>query len=105
MSVLKAFRYFMANPRYTILYRVGKPATVLQAITGQSSRGYESLRDELEQARHRALAPLRAAVAQCQEEQRQKTEAQRRKVQEQFKALIGSNHNGPVMSKPRQRAD
>jgi predicted O-methyltransferase YrrM len=47
MSVLKAFRYFMINPRYTLLYRLGKPATVLQAVAGRQSPGYESLRDEL----------------------------------------------------------
>jgi predicted O-methyltransferase YrrM len=48
MSVLKALRYFTANPRYTILYRVGKPVAVLEAVAGQASSGYESLREELE---------------------------------------------------------
>jgi predicted O-methyltransferase YrrM len=49
MSVFKALRYFVANPRYTVLYRWGNPATVLQAVTGQRSTRYEVLRDELVQ--------------------------------------------------------
>jgi predicted O-methyltransferase YrrM len=48
MSVLKALRYFTANPRYTVLYCVGRPATVLRSVTGRAAPGYEALRDELE---------------------------------------------------------
>lgn len=47
MSVLKAFRYFVANPRYTVQYRFGNPATILRAVTGQTSPAPETLRDEL----------------------------------------------------------
>ena len=58
-------------------------------------------REELEQARDRALAPFRAAVAQCQEEERRKTQSEWRKVEQQLTALAGSNHNGPVKAKRR----
>lgn len=47
MSAFKALHYFVANPRYTVLYRWGNPAVVLQAITGQPPSRYEALRDEL----------------------------------------------------------
>jgi len=47
MSFFKALRYFVANPRYTVLYRWGNPAGILQAITGQPPTRYEALRDEL----------------------------------------------------------
>lgn len=47
MSIVKALRYFVANPRYTLQYRWGKPATMLQAVTDKPSPGYDAFRDEL----------------------------------------------------------
>jgi hypothetical protein len=47
MSFFKALRYFVANPRYTVLYRRGNSAGVLQASTGEPSTRYETLHGEL----------------------------------------------------------
>jgi Methyltransferase domain len=47
MSFWKALRYFVVNPRYTLSYRWGNPATVLHKVTGQPVAQYETFRKEL----------------------------------------------------------
>jgi len=47
VSFFKVLKYFVANTRYTMLYRWGDPAVILQAVSSQPATRYETLRDEL----------------------------------------------------------